>query len=257
MDGYEWSEKIVGSLAWPVTALLLAWMLRDPLSQRLAFLRKLKAGPIEAEFEREAKVLEALSTVVERPADVAIPSAAQSNSNSVEVQIAKPLEKSPPAAQESEARYTTEVQRRAIEQLASLNNVRTGISKRRPSAEILETWQRVAGRLQALIEESGLPVEVFSESTPMASLMYLSTIGVSIDPALRDIIKYLYSLKEQVSHEPNFEPSEGSVASYSVAADRALRTLNTLVHRARANAAVENSRDKRDDIARIREKWGE
>jgi hypothetical protein len=61
MDVLSFIASIVGSLAWPATAFGIVLLLRKQLVAMLPYLRKLKAGPVEAEFEREVEVLEAES----------------------------------------------------------------------------------------------------------------------------------------------------------------------------------------------------
>ncbi len=53
MDWPTFVASIVSSIAWPATALAIIWLLRKEILRLLPFLSRLKAGPIEAEFERE------------------------------------------------------------------------------------------------------------------------------------------------------------------------------------------------------------
>jgi hypothetical protein len=57
MDWQTFVTKIVESLAWPAATVTLVCILRDDIRKLLPFLKKLKAGPVEAEFEREVKEL--------------------------------------------------------------------------------------------------------------------------------------------------------------------------------------------------------
>jgi len=57
MDWLSFIASVIGSIAWPGTALTIVLLLRKELVALLPFLRKLKAGPVEAEFEREVKEL--------------------------------------------------------------------------------------------------------------------------------------------------------------------------------------------------------
>ena len=57
MDWMTFAAKIVESLAWPAVAVVLAVLLRDDIRRLVPFIKKLKAGPVEAEFEREVKAL--------------------------------------------------------------------------------------------------------------------------------------------------------------------------------------------------------
>src|SRR5690349_11059570 len=57
MDILAFIASVIGSLAWPATVLCVVLLLRKELIALLPFLRKLKAGPLEAVFEREVKEL--------------------------------------------------------------------------------------------------------------------------------------------------------------------------------------------------------
>lgn len=53
MDRLVFIAKLVESLAWPVTTVVLVAMLRDQIRLLIPYLRSLKVGPIEAVFEQE------------------------------------------------------------------------------------------------------------------------------------------------------------------------------------------------------------
>ena len=57
MDWMTFVSKLVESLAWPVAAVGLVALLHDDIRKLLPFIKKFKAGPLEAEFEREVKAL--------------------------------------------------------------------------------------------------------------------------------------------------------------------------------------------------------
>lgn len=57
MDWLTFWSKIAEALAWPVAAAALVFLLRPEIKTLLSFLKRLKAGPLEAEFEREVKEL--------------------------------------------------------------------------------------------------------------------------------------------------------------------------------------------------------
>lgn len=59
MDWFTFVEKLIGHLAWPVGAVVAVALLRNEIKQLLPFVKRLKAGPVEAEFEREVKELRA------------------------------------------------------------------------------------------------------------------------------------------------------------------------------------------------------
>ena len=59
MDTLTFIAKLVEFAAWPVATVVLVLMLRDEIKKLLPSVKKLKAGPVEAEFEREVKELKA------------------------------------------------------------------------------------------------------------------------------------------------------------------------------------------------------
>lgn len=72
MDALAFIAKLVESLAWPVAAVFAVWSLRPELRDLLRLVKKVKAGPIEAEFDREVKDLRA-ETEAGAPAPEALP----------------------------------------------------------------------------------------------------------------------------------------------------------------------------------------
>ncbi|WP_110669733.1 hypothetical protein [Salinicola halophilus] len=61
MDWLTFISSLVRSLAWPVFALILALLFKDQILQFASFIKKLRAGPIEAEFEHDLERLRSLS----------------------------------------------------------------------------------------------------------------------------------------------------------------------------------------------------
>jgi hypothetical protein len=57
VDQYTFIAKLVEVLAWPVSATVLVVLLRREIATLAPLIRKLKAGPLEAEFEREVREL--------------------------------------------------------------------------------------------------------------------------------------------------------------------------------------------------------
>jgi len=73
MDWLTFASNIISALAWPVAAIVLVILLRRQILSLLPFVKRLKAGPIEAEFEREVKELKA-SVAEAVPAAALLPS---------------------------------------------------------------------------------------------------------------------------------------------------------------------------------------
>lgn len=57
MDWLTFTTKIVEALAWPIASIVFLALLRKQVIGLLPLLKRVKAGPLEAEFERELKVL--------------------------------------------------------------------------------------------------------------------------------------------------------------------------------------------------------
>jgi len=53
MDALTYAAEITKALAWPTAMVLIALMIREPVTELLPFLRKLKYKGIELEFSRE------------------------------------------------------------------------------------------------------------------------------------------------------------------------------------------------------------
>ena len=58
MDELTFFSKLIEHLAWPVASVALVILLKDEIVKAAPFVKRLKAGPVEAEFEREVKQLE-------------------------------------------------------------------------------------------------------------------------------------------------------------------------------------------------------
>jgi len=57
LDLLTFITKLIDALAWPIAAIVLVALLRKEISALAPFIRKIKAGPLEAEFEREVREL--------------------------------------------------------------------------------------------------------------------------------------------------------------------------------------------------------
>jgi hypothetical protein len=57
MDWLTFITKVTEALAWPIASVVILLLLRKHVEALVPLLKKVKAGPLEAEFERELKVL--------------------------------------------------------------------------------------------------------------------------------------------------------------------------------------------------------
>ena len=58
MDFLTFIANLVGSLAWPVASVFILITFKDEVVKAIPFIKRLKAGPVEAEFDREMRQLE-------------------------------------------------------------------------------------------------------------------------------------------------------------------------------------------------------
>lgn len=58
MDCLTFTSKLIEFTAWPTASVLLVLLLRKEIKSLLPHVKKLKAGPVEAEFEREVTELQ-------------------------------------------------------------------------------------------------------------------------------------------------------------------------------------------------------
>lgn len=61
MDWLTFFSNIISAVAWPVAVVILVAMFKDEIKKVTPYVKRLKAGPLEAEFEREIKELTELT----------------------------------------------------------------------------------------------------------------------------------------------------------------------------------------------------
>jgi len=61
VDVLTFVSKLAETLAWPAVVLIVVSLLRKEVSALLAIVKKVKAGPVEAEFEREINELKSVA----------------------------------------------------------------------------------------------------------------------------------------------------------------------------------------------------
>ena len=72
MDILTFIARLVEFLAWPAAVIITVLILRKDIQRLLLLVKRLKAGPIEAEFEREVKQLaQGVAPVSSQPAEYA------------------------------------------------------------------------------------------------------------------------------------------------------------------------------------------
>lgn len=146
MDSLAFIAKLVEALAWPISAIVLVILLRREIAALAPFIRKLKAGPLEAEFEREVRELRSAvetaknRTSLQQPSwQIATEKLAQVNPRSAileawrqtEAAAIRELRERQPGVSEEQVRSTREVLRllgetgiATPEEVALLNQMR-------------------------------------------------------------------------------------------------------------------------------------
>lgn len=66
VDLLTFTSKVIEVLAWPVASIVLAVLFRERIAHFAALLRRIKAGPLEAEFERDVQALKEIGTSPEK-----------------------------------------------------------------------------------------------------------------------------------------------------------------------------------------------
>ena len=187
MDWLTFITKLVDALAWPVVALVLGLVFRRKLLALIPTLRRLKAGPVEAEFELAAK---------------------QALANAEEVQTPSPAE-TPTCLAESGTSKNQLV-------IAKLREARGD-----PAGAILEGWAKVDGELFRLGLQTGTVVDPLENT----GKVYSAVISSGILPAqTASLVKELRDLRNQVAHV-KVAPTSEAAQDYLLAVDRAVELI--------------------------------
>lgn len=188
MDWLTFTSKIVEALAWPLVVLILGLVFREKLHDLLAAMRKLKAGPVEAEFEMAAKqarvnATEATALEATKTPDLPLGSKASSDQN-------------------------------VVKKLLSARND--------PAGAILEGWATVDGELFRLGRQLGFLVDPL-EST---AKVYKAIVSSNVLPAetIR-LVQELRELRNSVVHA-KVTPTPDSAQDYLLAVDRVVELIH-------------------------------
>lgn len=187
MDWLTFISKVTESLAWPIVVLILGLLLRRKLLDLIPSIRRLKAGPVEAEFELAAKQVLA-------------------NAAEVSTQVA-PLEtKTRP---EVEAPGTREI-------VAGLINARAD-----PARTILEGWAKVDGEIFRLVKQ----MELLPDPLENTNKVYQSVMASEVLPiGTKQLIRELRELRNKVAHV-KVTPTPEAAQDYLLAVDRVVELI--------------------------------
>lgn len=161
MDWLTFISKLVESLAWPVAGVVLGLIFRKKLIELIPLLRRVKAGPLEAEFEIATKqVLASTTELVTKENVPDIPNV--ENNPSPDKTAAKIL-----------------------------------IARSEPTATIIEGWSALDGELHKLGRQIGIVVDPLQSELKI----YREIMDSDVLPSgTRQLVQDLRQLRNQVAH---------------------------------------------------------
>ena len=187
LDKLTFISKIIDSVSWPLVALVLGLAFRKQISELFPYLKKLKAGPVEAEFEMETKQVLAYTENIELTA----PNSGANHSK---------------------------VTKNVSEILSQLKSARND-----PAGMILEAWSRIDGALFRLGQKKGICVDPL-ENTSKVYRSVMSS-GIIFDETKRLVIE-LYELRNRVAHV-QVQPTVNSAQDYVLAAEKVIDLIES------------------------------
>lgn len=185
MDCLTFISKIVDSLAWPVAGVFLGLIFRKKLIELIPLLRKVKAGPLEAEFEIAAK------QVLVNTAEVAAREYGQD----------APKTEEGPSLEEAASRLIT--------------------ARAEPTATIIEGWSTLDGELHKLGRQTGVIVDSLQSELKV----YREIIDSDVLPVeTRQLVRNLRQLRNQVAHAKVI-PTPEAAQDYLVSVQRVVELI--------------------------------
>ncbi|MEN5221623.1 hypothetical protein [Stenotrophomonas sp. TWI602] len=186
MDWLTFVARIAEALAWPIVVLVLGLMFRRKLLEIIPTLRKLKAGPVEAEFELAAK--QALAN-----------------------------------AEETKIQGVDEASVFAVKTKADSGQVIAKLREARgdPAGAILEGWAKLDGELFRL----GIQVGAVVNPLENTGKVYNAVMSSGVLPAqTMNLVRELRELRNQVAHV-RVKPTAEAAQDYLLAVNRAVELI--------------------------------
>jgi hypothetical protein len=210
MDGLTFTSKMVEelvkllqALAWPSVAVWAIYAFRTEIVSLVPYIRKVKAGGIEAEFAERTKVLREEVKEIEQ----------------VEPPVVLPTDQPalPPHADQNE------IAGQPLPYDEVYHSFGFQVVSDRPAVGILSAWSDVeTGLLLATRDRLQQPSSGFPSNGPWLDQALASGV---IRSDLATIIRQLRSLRNEVAHATGFEPSREAVKDYRVTAAYVLKAL--------------------------------
>ena len=186
MDILTFIAEMTNAIAWPVAILILGLAFRKQVAGLLPFMNKIKAGPLEAEFDLEAKSI-------------------LLDSKEIAAKISN--EKSPKISLESE---------RSDVELAKIFT-----SDKNPKEMVLDGWRNIDGALWRIGKDAGIIVDPM-QNTDRVYLTVISTNALSNDT--KKLVVELYELRNRVAHA-NISLSLDAARDYLLAIEQAVKLI--------------------------------
>lgn len=191
MDLLTFLTKMTEALAWPVVTLILGLVIRRKLLDLIPLIKKFKAGPLEAEFERDAKQI--LFSATEVAAHTTSPAAVN-----------------PITSKESVPDRDSRVVAKLLE------------ARNDPSGVILQGWGSVDGELFQLGVQMHLIVE---DPLTNTTKVYEAVMASNVLPVeTRRLVRELRELRNKVAHV-KVVPTPDSAQDYIAAVDRVVELI--------------------------------
>lgn len=185
MDWLTFISKLVDSLAWPVAGIVLGLIFRKKLLDLIPSLRRVKAGPLEAEFEIATK------QVLANTADLAAKQHAPEISET----------SSAPSVEDAAAKLVK--------------------ARSEPTATIIEGWSTLDAELHKLGRQTGVVVDPLeSELKVYRAIMESEVMPIGT----RQLVQDLRQLRNQVAHAKVI-PTPESAQDYLVSVERVVELI--------------------------------
>ena len=185
MDWLTFISKLVDSSAWPIAGVLLGLIFRKKLLELIPLLRKVKAGPLEAEFEIATK--QVLASTADLTPKQPSPDVAKLGAK--------------PSLKDTAAKLLT--------------------ARSEPTATIIEGWSTLDGELHKLGRQTGVVVNPLGDQLKVYSEIMNSDV---LPFGTRQLVQNLRELRNQVAHAKVI-PTPESAQDYLVSVERVVELI--------------------------------
>lgn len=191
MGWLEWSSSVIGSVAWPIAAMTIAFVFRSQIAALFGRINELSWGDKSAKFAEKLDKAEAKAELVE--------------------------------ASKSEVKGQIEDQQKNNQQqLGSDDNTRfKQLMALSPAAAVMDVWGELNRRLRDLADKHGVVHQTATEGMPVALALYRANI---IPRELMSLVQDLHKLRNAAAH--NEPVSEVDAYRFKGVADAVLMVLS-------------------------------